>query len=127
MTLHEVKGIVPLGKWMLEKGFSPGEHPKFGGVHPVHTATSLHYKGLALDVNDRDVQDTAKGQFKNETEALKWLYFRILGAAEHLGWPIDEMFFDGFGFIKEQGFDVNHAIGGHADHLHVGFKKDKWK
>lgn len=130
MKLAEVRGVVALGKWMQSKGFSPGEHPQFGGVHPVHTSTSLHYKGLALDVNDRDVRDTLMGnrpgQFKTEVAALRWLYGRILGVAEAKKWPLDEMFFDGFGFIKERGYDHNHPIGGHDGHLHVGFWKGKW-
>lgn len=126
MKLREVNSVVQLGRWMQDKGFSPGEHPKFGGVNPVHTSTSLHYKSLALDVNDRDVDDTVKGQFKSEHEALKWLYGRILGVAEVQGWPLDEMFFNGWGFIKERGYDHNHAIGGHDGHLHVGFSKKEW-
>lgn len=131
MNLIQCKGVVDVGKWMQTKGFAPGEHPKFGGVHPVHTPTSLHYKGLALDVNDRDVKDTLMGnrpgQFQSETQALRWLYGRLLGISEAKGWPLNEMFFDGFGFIVEQGYDHNHPIGGHDGHLHVGWSKDKWK
>lgn len=140
VKLREVHSVVDLGKWMQERGFSPGEHPKFGGVHNVHTDGSLHYggasneqeraaknlPGLALDVNDRDVSDTVKGQFDSESDSLKWLYGRILGIAEALDWPLDEMFFANWGYIKERGYANNHAIGGHTGHLHVGFTKPRW-
>ena len=141
MRLRTVKSVIELGEWMQLKGYSPGEHPRFGGVHDVHTPGSLHYgkarneaerqrlkfPGLALDVNDRDVTDTRKGQFKSEGEALKWLYMRILQVADDFDWPLDEMFFDGYGFIKERGFDFNHAITGHDGHLHVGFERKDWR
>lgn len=134
MKLRGVYSVVGLGRWMQERGFSPGEHPAFGGVSNTHTrgATSspnddsLHYSQRALDVNDRDVDDTVRGQFSSEAESLKWLYGRILTAAEAHRWPLDEMFFDGLGFIKERGFDHNHPIGGHDGHLHVGFTTPSW-
>lgn len=127
MRLRECKSVVDVGKWLQSRGFSPGEHSRFGGVNPVHTEGSLHDVDQALDVNDRDVKDTAKGQFSSEHEALKWLYGRILGMAESKGWPLDEMFFSDWGYIKERGYDHNHPIGGHDGHLHVGFSKKSWR
>ena len=125
--LRNCNSVVEVGKWMQERGFSPGEHPKFGGVDPVHTSTSLHYKAQALDVNDFDVRDDHM-PFDDEHEALAWLFKKILRVAQK-HWPksvLDEMFHDDKGFIKERGFEHNHPIGGHAGHLHVGFQKKEW-
>ena len=81
-------------------------------------------KGRALDVNDNDpMDDKFRKDFRTEKEALTFLYFRLLNAAEKFNWPLDEMFFDGFGYIKEDGKPGdarNHPIAGHDDHLHVG-------
>lgn len=38
-------------KWAKAYGFRVLEHPDYGGVHPVHTAGSWHYDGLAADLN----------------------------------------------------------------------------
>ena len=125
--LRDCQSIVQVGQWMQSKGFSPGEHPKFGGVAPVHSNTSLHYKAQALDVNDRDIEDDHM-PFDDEHEALSWLYAKILKVAEK-HWPdgvLDEMFHDKKGYIKERGFDQNHPIGGHSGHLHVGFQRKVW-
>jgi hypothetical protein len=138
MKLREVRSIVDLGTWLQGVGITPSEHPDFGGVHDVHTKGSLHYggadnvadmmrrglEGRALDVNDHDSIDDRFGtDFRTEREALTFLYFRLLGAAAKFHWPLDEMFFDGFGYVKELGTpDVapNHPIAGHDDHLHIG-------
>lgn len=44
-------GLVGFGRLLQSMGFSVGEHPAFGGVHPVHMKNSLHYSGRAIDVN----------------------------------------------------------------------------
>jgi hypothetical protein len=137
--LREVKSVVDLGKWLQNKGITPSEHPDFGGVHDVHTEGSLHYggaanvaemrrrrlKGRALDVNDvTPLDDKFRKDFRNEKEALTFLYFRLLHAADRLNWPLDELFFSGFGYIKEEGQPgdaPNHPVPHHEDHLHVGF------
>lgn len=65
------EGGVPLGRLgrkLQRKGFDVGEHPKFGGVDPVHSNNSWHYKGRALDVNYR-----GGGRWENEAQALNWL------------------------------------------------------
>ncbi len=141
MTLREVKSVIDLGKWLQSKGITPSEHPEFGGVHDVHTKGSLHYgggvdvadmtrrrlKGRALDVNDiSPLDDKFRKQFRTETEALTFLYFKLLNGASRFNWPLDEMFFNGFGYIKEggkPGVAPNHPITGHDDHLHVGMTR----
>lgn len=138
MRLREVKSVIDLGTWLQDTGITPSEHPSFGGVHDVHTNGSLHYGGAddvadmkrrrlecrALDVNDNDpMDDKFRKDFLTEKEALTFLYFRLLNAAAKFHWPLDEMFFNGFGYIKEQGEpDVapNHPITGHDTHLHIG-------
>lgn len=91
---------------------------------------------LAIDLNDRDVSDDTfhrliRGQWRiwrpsSETEALKFIYGRIHTVARKRHWPLYEMFFDSLGFMQSLGYDVNHAITGHDDHLHVGFSKSSW-
>lgn len=43
--------LIALGKQLQGMGLRVGEHPDFGGVHPVHGPKSLHYYGIAIDVN----------------------------------------------------------------------------
>lgn len=43
--------IVALGAFLQSRGFQVGEHPAFGGVNPVHTDGSWHYRSGAIDVN----------------------------------------------------------------------------
>ena len=138
MRLGEVKSIIDLGTWLRSMGITPSEHPRFGGVHDVHTKGSLHYggaedvadmerqglQGRALDVNDNDpMDDKFRRDFRTEREALTFLYFKLLSAAAQFNWPLDEMFFNGFGYVKEQGRPdeaPNHPITAHEDHLHIG-------
>lgn len=123
--LNAVGGVVDLGHWMQDRGFVVSEHPSFGVVHQVHTTGSLHYVAQALDVNHNFHSADDAREWANETEALKWLYDRVLRAARKHEWPLDEMFFDGFGFRKEAP-NVNAPIGGHDTHLHVGFFAKTW-
>ena len=57
-----------LGRYLQSLGFNVGENPKFGGVAPVHTDNSYHYKGKALDVNYG-----GGGRWDSEAQALSWL------------------------------------------------------
>lgn len=43
--------LVQIGRQLLQMGYLVGEHPAFGGVAPVHTPGSYHYRGRALDIN----------------------------------------------------------------------------
>ena len=129
MKLMKVRSIKELGHWMQKRGISTSEHPAFGGVtQGAHGNNSLHFRGLALDVNDRDVRDTKLGPIKivSEQQALRLLFRRIKRVARKKGWPLNEMFFDKWGFIKEKGFEQNHPEDNHEGHLHVGFDKDSW-
>ena len=145
MKIRDVKGIKQLGNWMQERGLTPGENHFFGVVNPVHSETSMHYRerkngtirvapnkqgDLAIDLNDRDVSDDIKkgkaAGFKSETDALEYVYSRIHTTAEEEGWPLNEMFFAGRGFLKETGYRVNHPISGHDTHLHVAFDSETW-
>ena len=44
-------GLVSFGRRIQGMGYQVGEHPLFGGVDPVHTKGSWHYKAGAIDVN----------------------------------------------------------------------------
>ena len=45
------KTVVRLGKLAQQMGLHVGENPHFGGVDPVHTQGSYHYKNEAIDVS----------------------------------------------------------------------------
>lgn len=62
------RGIVPVGRKLQGLGFDVGEHPKFGGVAPVHTQGSHHYNADAIDVNYN-----GGGRWNSEQRALNWL------------------------------------------------------
>lgn len=62
--------IVAIGKALQRMGYEVGEHPAFGGVAPVHTTNSYHYRGRALDIND-DVPPFGHGS--SEPQSLDWL------------------------------------------------------
>jgi hypothetical protein len=123
MRFREVRSIVQLGHWMEKRGFIVSEHPSFGVVHKVHSKNSLHYEGKALDVNHNVHAGHENREWRNEKQALSWLYKELL--SKRRSWPLDELFFDGRGFLKEIPND-NHPVGGHDDHLHVGFTKKTW-
>jgi hypothetical protein len=45
------KTVVELGKLAQQMGLHVGENPHFGGVAPVHSPHSYHYRGEAIDVS----------------------------------------------------------------------------
>lgn len=60
--------VVKVGRKLQRLGFDVGEHPKFGGVAPVHTSGSHHYNRDAIDVNYN-----GGGRWASEDQALGWL------------------------------------------------------
>lgn len=90
-------GIVQLGRQIENMGYDVGEHPSFGGVAPVHTANSWHYKAAALDINWYPV-DEERAKLNS---LANWIRSRI--APRELFWP---------------GYD---PVGGHGGHLHVAW------
>ena len=89
------QGIIQLGRILRSLGVRVGEHPAFGGVAPVHTKGSWHYRAGALDLN------TAPGQSAGEQA-----YFDKLAPILHqLGWG------------------VIWRYPGHYGHLHVDLGK----
>src|SRR5688500_18161023 len=101
MKLVDVHNVAQAGRWMQEKGFIVSEHSAFGIVHRVHSESSLHYVDQALDVNHNVHSANDAKEWATETEALKWLYRKLLQAAQNHKWPLDEMFFGDLGFLKE--------------------------
>lgn len=68
--------IVALGKALQGIGVRVSEHPKFGGVNPVHSKNSWHYRAGALDLN------TAAGQSKGEMA----FFDKLMPILHGLGW-----------------------------------------
>ena len=118
--LRNAHTITDAGWWIQGRGFAVAEGPDpFGPVNQVHAPGSLHYKDQAFDVNYG-----GGGEWETEREALLWLYQFILQfRVKHPRWPLDEMFFDGRGYLKEYGPTVNHPITGHDTHLHIGWER----
>jgi hypothetical protein len=83
--------IVTLGRFLQSFGFQVGEHPAFGGVAPVHTDGSWHYRNGAIDVN------YGAGQSASEMAAIDPLI-------PHL---------------SAMGFGIIWRSEGHFDHLHI--------
>jgi hypothetical protein len=83
--------IVALGRFLQSFGFQVGEHPAFGGVAPVHTGGSWHYRNGAIDVN------YGAGQSVSEMAAIDPLI-------PHL---------------NAMGFGIIWRSEGHFDHLHI--------
>ena len=81
------------------QGVQVGEHPAFGGVHPVHVANSWHYDGLAADLNTRAGASAAE-----KSELAPWADLAIsLG----IGY-----------FLNRTGRGIG-AAATHNTHLHV--------
>lgn len=82
-------------------GLQVGEHPKFGGVDPVHVQGSNHYDARAIDVT---------GPPERLAAFNRWL-------ANNFGPELAELFYDPGANIKH-GKSIP-AIGGHGSHVHV--------
>src|SRR5919106_6463794 len=113
MKLRGARSVADVGRWLQSEGVTPSQNKDFGPVGE-HTSTSLHFQldtkgnfapnkqgNLALDVNDISVGDDNFKEgtvIESEKDALTIIYHRILRVARAQDWPLDEMFFDGFGF-----------------------------
>ena len=82
--------IVALGRLLQSYGYAVGEHPAFGGVDPVHSENSWHYRNGAIDVN---ADHFSQGEMA----------------------AIDEI----AGHIRAAGFNVLWRTTDHWDHLHA--------
>lgn len=87
-------GVVEAGRRLRGMGYAVGEHPAFGGVAPVHTQNSYHYRGMALDVN---ADNFPGGEGPALDKAAAWLRREYAGKILELLW----------------------RTAGHYDHLHV--------
>lgn len=89
----------------------PSEHPKYGGVHAGHSATSFHKRGRAVDLTGT-VQDMAN--FAN------WV-------AQNYGTRVSELFWRGANWVnidngRRQGYNYSGALAapdGHKRHVHL--------
>lgn len=84
--------IVSVGRAIQGMGYSVGEHPAFGGVAPVHTDGSYHYRNRAIDVNwypagqEPAKLDTLQGWIRSNVDAdkISELLWRTTGHYDHL-------------------------------------------
>lgn len=99
-------GVMAAGRLASKMGLSVSEGPGYGGIPSSgHTGGSLHYSGLAYDVSG--------------SPALMRRYF--FAAQRAFRGQINELFYDPIGWYLDQGRKVPGAIGGHGDHVHIGF------
>jgi hypothetical protein len=99
-------GIMSAARLAQQLGLSVGEGPGFGGVPSGgHAATSLHYSGLAYDVS-------------GSPDAMRRYFFAALRSFRG---SINELFYDPIGWYIDNGQKVPGSIGGHSDHVHIGF------
>jgi hypothetical protein len=60
--------IVALGRYLQGQGVTPSEHPEFGPVSRIHSTNSRHYRGMAMDLNVKDVGNTREGEIFDQLE-----------------------------------------------------------
>lgn len=95
---QRIPGLIALGHRLQSLGFSVGENPAFGGVHPVHMRGSYHYIGQAIDVNH------GAGTSAAETSAIN----RII--------PL----------VRAAGMAYVWQSKGHYDHLHIDTRRGSY-
>lgn len=99
-------GVLAAGRLASRMGLSVGEGPGFGGVPSGgHTSGSLHYSGLAYDIS-------------GAPDLMRQFFF---AAQRSFRGQINELFYDPVGWYIDNGQKVPGAIGGHSDHVHIGF------
>ena len=103
----QVSGIEAAGQLAANMGLHVGEGPGIGGGVPSsgHATNSLHYSGLAYDIS-------------GSAEAMRAYFFAAL---QRFRGAINELFYDPIGYYIDEGNRVPGAIGGHSDHVHIGF------
>lgn len=98
-------GMAGVASFAASMGLNAGEGP--GEATPgVHTGGSLHYAGLAYDVSGAPASMMA---------------FRKAAEQRYLGHGLNELFYDPFSYYIDEGNKVPGSIGGHSDHVHIGF------
>ena len=77
--------LIQLGNQLRSEGWRVGEHPSFGGVHPVHGRKSLHDYGLAIDVNGPGEQDGRADALARKLWSQGWgVQWKAPGHDDHL-------------------------------------------
>lgn len=74
--------VVALGRKLQQMGFMVGEHPAFGGVDAVHSATGGHYHALAIDINS--AADETRAEVASIARLLGGSMSGAIGAAFEL-------------------------------------------
>jgi len=98
--------ILAAGRLGSQMGLNVAEGPGYGGIPSGgHAPNSLHYQGLAYDLSG--------------PPALMRRYFHA--ALRSFRSSINELFYDPIGYYIDGGARVPGAIGGHSDHVHIGF------
>ncbi len=108
----KVPSVVRIGHKAEKKfGLHVGENPAFGGVEPVHTSGSYHYR---TDAKGRGEAIDVSGDPSTMMAFDKWV-------AKKWGPGISELFYDPGVSIKDG--SRTSSIGGHSDHVHVAVGK----
>lgn len=97
--------VIGIAKMAQQMGLHVGEHPKFGGVAPVHTTNSFHYSSRAIDVSG---DPALMRKFANRV-------------AKRYGKKVAELFWRGPGWVNiDNGTPVDYDfVSGHESHVHV--------
>lgn len=100
-------GIQSVGKYAQGMGLSVSGGPGYGGIPSSgHVGDSLHYSGLAYDVSGAPALMTS---------------FRRAAEQRYLGHGLNELFYDPYPYYIDNGSKVPGSLGGHSDHVHIGF------
>lgn len=117
--------VITTGQSLIKQGFTVAEHPNFIKGPPSkfdssgkarvggHSSGSLHYSGLALDVTD-----WRNGDWKGRTRQLAEDVYKQKDALK-----LTQIIHDPWGAWFKGESKPGRAIGGHPDHLHLGFGK----
>lgn len=119
--------VISTGKSLIKQGFTVAEHPNFHKGPPSkydpdgkarvgrHSSGSLHYAGLALDVTD-----WRGGDWKGRTRQLAEDVYKQRDTLK-----LTQIIHDPWGAWFKGESKPGPGIGGHSEHLHLGFGKGK--